>query len=221
MPKWNEMFGPTIRALTALGGSGTIQEINEQVTANEGYSSEQQAVQHGNGRQSKIEYRLAWARTNLKNLGAVTNSRRGVWVLTDFGRTATEEELIARDREWRRGLAAERARRAEAIAPKKEDDGDGAAEEDESDWTDQVLQCLLDIAPDAFERLAQRLLREAGFVNVHVTGRSGDGGIDGTGIYRLSPLVKLSSLLPVQALSRQRVPWACARFSRGDGGSRR
>ena len=39
---------------------------------------------------------------------------------------------------------------------------------------------------NAFERLAQRLLREAGFISVVVTGQSGDGGIDGLGIYRLS-----------------------------------
>ena len=52
------------------------------------------------------------------------------------------------------------------------------------DWKVQLLRCLMEMPPDAFERLAQRVLREAGFVNVHVTGRPGDGGIDGTGIYR-------------------------------------
>ena len=41
------------------------------------------------------------------------------------------------------------------------------------------------MAPDAFERLARRLLREADFDSVNVTGRSGDGGIDGLGVYRL------------------------------------
>ena len=40
--------------------------------------------------------------------------------------------------------------------------------------------------PGAFERLSKRLLREAGFVNVKVTGGSGDGGLDGSGVYRLS-----------------------------------
>jgi restriction system protein len=41
---------------------------------------------------------------------------------------------------------------------------------------------------DTFERLAQRLLREAGFLTATVTGRSGDGGIDGIGVYRMSLL---------------------------------
>ncbi|MFQ5572303.1 MAG: restriction endonuclease, partial [Rhodothermales bacterium] len=46
-----------------------------------------------------------------------------------------------------------------------------------------------EVTPDAFERLAKRLLRESGFVQVEVTGRSGDGGIDGRGIIRISGLL--------------------------------
>src|SRR5207244_2458619 len=42
--------------------------------------------------------------------------------------------------------------------------------------------------PPAFERLCQRLLREEGFIKVEVTGHSGDGGIDGIGILRVSML---------------------------------
>lgn len=45
------------------------------------------------------------------------------------------------------------------------------------------------VDPAAFERLVKRLLRESGFVHVEVTGRSGDGGIDGKGIARLSGLL--------------------------------
>ena len=45
------------------------------------------------------------------------------------------------------------------------------------------------MSPDAFERLSQRLLRECGFTQVEVTGRSGDGGIDGKGVLRLGGLV--------------------------------
>lgn len=42
-----------------------------------------------------------------------------------------------------------------------------------------------ELTPDAFERLIQRLLRESGFIQVEVTGRAGDGGIDGKGIARI------------------------------------
>ena len=56
---------------------------------------------------------------------------------------------------------------------------------EEPGWKEQLLEQLMSIAPDAFERLARRLLREADFDSVNVTGRSGDGGIDGLGVYRL------------------------------------
>ena len=51
------------------------------------------------------------------------------------------------------------------------------------------MTTLLEMPPDAFERLCQRLLRESGFIQVEVTGRSGDGGIDGHGIVRLAGLI--------------------------------
>ena len=66
--------------------------------------------------------------------------------------------------------------------PTDPDDRDGDPEQ----WKGDLLERLLAMSPDAFERLAQRLLREAGFRNVEVLGRSGDGGIDGVGVYRLS-----------------------------------
>lgn len=178
IPKWNELFGPTVRTLQALGGSGTIQEIVDKVIELEGFTPEQLAVLHGNTGKPEIEYRLAWARTNLKNLGAVTNSSRGVWALTEYGKTASEVELIERDRQWRKELAARRA----STAPEPEDVGD----EPYSDWKSDLLQRLQDLPPDSFERLAQRLLREAGFTKVTVTGRTGDGGIDGVGVYKVS-----------------------------------
>lgn len=179
IPKWNELFGPTIRALKALGGSATIQEIDEKVLELEGFTDDQLAVPHGDSGKSEIEYRLAWARTNLKNLGAVTNSARGVWALTEYGKSADETELIERDREWRKELAARRAQK-EISEP---EEASGVLE---SDWRSDLIRRMLSLPPDSFERLAQRLLREAGFTKVTVTGRSGDGGIDGVGVYKVS-----------------------------------
>jgi restriction system protein len=55
-------------------------------------------------------------------------------------------------------------------------------------WKDKLINALLNLKPDAFERLAQRILREAGFIKVEVSGRSGDGGIDGVGVLRVNLL---------------------------------
>lgn len=69
--------------------------------------------------------------------------------------------------------------------PLDEDVSDGDEQDDEV-WKAELIDRLLQLSPDAFERLAQRLLREAGFKNVEVLGKSGDGGIDGIGVYRPS-----------------------------------
>jgi hypothetical protein len=55
-------------------------------------------------------------------------------------------------------------------------------------WQDLLLDCLLKMNPGAFERLCQKILRESGFIKVDVTGRSGDGGIDGIGVLRINLL---------------------------------
>ncbi len=69
--------------------------------------------------------------------------------------------------------------RANATEPLKE----------ESRWQDELLDEILKLQPTAFEKLCQRVLRESGFVKVEVTGRSGDGGIDGKGIMRMGGLL--------------------------------
>jgi restriction endonuclease len=55
-------------------------------------------------------------------------------------------------------------------------------------WQDRLLECLLKMKPPAFERLCQQILKDSGFIKVDVTGRSGDGGIDGIGVLRLNLL---------------------------------
>ena len=56
----------------------------------------------------------------------------------------------------------------------------------EEEWREALLHTLYTISPSAFERLSQRILRESGFSQVEVTGKTGDGGIDGKGIVKIS-----------------------------------
>ena len=178
------MLWPALEAVRALGGSGRIEEVNEKAIELGRFTEEQQSLLHGDGPRTELEYRLAWARTLLKWMGALDNSVRGVWTLTDLGRRITKEEVDRRYLEQRaERLKARRERRRE-----ERDVTESEAEVEERDWKTQLLDVLLELAPDRFERLASRLLREAGFISVSVTGRSGDGGIDGLGVYRLSLL---------------------------------
>src|SRR5690606_8652560 len=87
---------------------------------------------------------------------------------------------------------AEERERAKAKRQARQDDKSDIVEEtsdgpdDAEDWKSALLAVLVAIAPDAFERLAQRLLREAGFTKVEVRGKSGDGDIDGLGVLRVN-----------------------------------
>jgi restriction system protein len=185
IPQYHELMWPALQATKELGGSATVSEMNERVMASAGITEEQQAVPHGeDGRMSEVEYRLHWARTHLKGIGALENSARGVWAATDRGRSMSEPEMRAANKAWRDSLRERRLARRHSHGTGAENEEEET--EAEGGWKDQLIARLLQLPPDGFERLAQRILREAGFVNVTVTGKSGDGGIDGAGTYRLS-----------------------------------
>ncbi len=180
IPQYHQLMWPTLGAVESLGGSANIAEIEAAVLASEGFSEEQQALLHGDGPGTEINYRLAWARSYLKEVGALENSARGVWAITEEGRRLTEFDMEAIPA-LARVLARERRQRQRG-----EPEGEGGPGGESPDWKTALLETLQQLPADRFERLAQRLLREAGFISVEVTGRSGDGGIDGVGTLRLS-----------------------------------
>jgi len=174
IPTQQELMWPVLQAMRKLGGSAHIAEISTQVAQQEGFSNGLLSIMHTPS-QSEIDYRLGWARTRLKQIGAVVNSSRGVWALTELGQRLTESEM--EDLDKRRALPPRNGHKDE------NDVGSGGGEtdstqsgDDPEQWKSDLLDRLLKMSPDAFERLAQRLLREAGFRNVEVLGRSGDGG---------------------------------------------
>lgn len=183
IPAYSDLLWPTIVAVRRLGGSGSIDEIADAVMDQEGFTEEQQQVLHGDGPQTEIEYRLAWARSYLKGMGLLVNSKRGVWSLTEEGRTVQQGEIIPRHRQYL--VQYREQRRRKRMHDEELSTGEKDVDQD-SDWRDQLLDALTSMKPDGFERLAQRLLREAGFISATVTGRTGDGGIDGLGVYRMS-----------------------------------
>lgn len=180
LPRFDAFFNPLLNALKMLGGSGTIEEINSKVAQLVGLSDSQLEIMHDSSRGSRteFEYRLAWTRTYLRVFGLIENSSRGVWAITTAGRNiqnVNEKEVVKSVREKMRERQSEYS-----------DEKNDALE---LSWEDDLLKTLLKMDPSAFERLVQRMLRESGFIQVEVTGRSGDGGIDGRGIMRLGGLL--------------------------------
>ncbi|UVK41818.1 restriction endonuclease [Mesorhizobium sp. AR07] len=187
VPPFAEFFVPVLRALDALGGSASIEEIDDKTAVLMDISDAARSVLVGDGPRSKFDYRCAWARSWLKNAGLTNNSERGVWALTAEGRTSLSLDPEETVRRVRRADAA--LRKAKVVAaPERVEAEAEAADIALKDWREQLLDILLALDPAAFERLCQRLLREAGFIKVEVTGRSGDGGIDGAGVLRVNLL---------------------------------
>lgn len=192
VPHRHDLMAATIKALDALGGSGSLEEIREKViellaipdeVANLPYTTKRGQVD----RRTALEYNLAWARTYLGQLGYLENSFRGVWSLTAEGSAPN----VLSDIGSMKGMKDA----TQETAPLR-------------DWKQELLKLLCEtMPPAAFERLVQRMLRETGFVQVEVTGRTGDGGIDGKGIAKINGILSFH------------VVFQCKRYSGSVGSS--
>lgn len=185
----------TLDALRDLGGSATIQELVDHIIENEGITEEEQAFMMPNGRDRRLNYYLSWSRTFLKRGAAAENSSRGVWAITEIGEKITSvdgtTQIHAKVNEEEKQRAKEKRAAGKVADQTKSDVKDADPElfavgDREDEWREALLAELMKMDPSAFERLAQRLLREAGFVKVEVRGKTGDGGIDGVGILRVN-----------------------------------
>ena len=202
MPTYDRLMWPTLRALKELGGSGSNQETDLKVAELERFSEQQLSRLHGRGRLTEIGYRLLWARSYLKTYDAITRSARGVWAITEKGTRLQEGDMPEIPRflkaTYRSRLAQEAASAGETEPDAQLDalltEGSGEsvagreAPEEPKSWRDVLLDTLMAMSPSGFEHLSKWLLREAGFARVEVTGRSGDGGIDGVGVLKMSLL---------------------------------
>ena len=191
LPTFDELIIPTVKALIDLGGSGTIEEINTKVYEIEKLSDEILQIPHGEeGTMNEIDYRLAWSKTYLKKFGLVENSSRGVWALLKSDINVSELDYIEIVRKVREQNKPINTKPKVAKTESEQIDAEITDEVNETEeWKDKLLNVLYNISPAAFERLAQRILRESGFSQVEVTGKVGDGGIDGKGIVRVSGLL--------------------------------
>lgn len=175
-PAYTYFFVPTLKALDELGGSGSNEEIYNRVITITQLSTDVINEMH-NFTMTEIEYRLAWARTYLKNFGAIERSKQSIWSLTTKGKKMLKEDNI--DPKEIQSFTAKK--HGKSKSPTEAD----LVEAESVNWKEQITDRLKNLDPYAFERLAQRLLRECGFSDVQVTKRSGDGGIDGTGKLRI------------------------------------
>ena len=187
--QFSAYINPLLTVLRALGGSARSSEVKAAVATHMRLSDAVLDDRLASG-SSRFDNQVSWARYYLVQSGYIDSSRRGVWTLTEKGRNAHElspaevtalvQTVVA---DWRAGRS-------------EEDDAPAAIavevplpENPPTDHRTALLDLIQHLPPAGFERLCQRLLREAGFEEVVVTGRSGDGGIDGAGLLQINPFV--------------------------------
>lgn len=183
IPTYKDLLWPTLKALEEKGGSASNDELSESLAQIMKLPDAILEIPHNDGPLTEVDYRAAWARTHLKLIDAVENSERGVWTLTDVGRRISSEEEVRRLVKEKRAERRKARRQAKPLGEENDED-----QVDEAGWEETLLSLLRGLESSAFERLCQRVLRESGFIKVEVTGRSGDGGIDGSGVLRVNLL---------------------------------
>jgi restriction system protein len=182
VPSPESLMWPSILALRELGGSASHPELLEKVVELESIPEDVQNIMHAPARGwTKLSYNLCLVKIILGKAGVldVSPTTKGMWVLMERGKTISEAEVGAIPEGLRKARSTGRAR----MAPIED------ALQVEPQWKTEMLEVLKSMPPASFEALAQRLLRQSGFVKVEVTGKSGDGGIDGIGVLRIADLL--------------------------------
>ncbi|MDE3032992.1 MAG: restriction endonuclease, partial [Acidobacteriota bacterium] len=173
-------------------GSGTPDEVVEQIAKDLAIPDEVQNELLPSG-EPRFRNQVAWGRYYLVKAGLLYSSRRGIWSLTEQGRTSVLTHEDAQNI-LTRVVRAYRDGRKTKTAKTESDENTGLETDTPAGYRKEALELLLAMPPSGFERLSQRLLREAGFIQVVVTGQSGDGGIDGHGTLQINPLVSFKVL---------------------------
>ena len=191
-PEFIRFFKPILQILKESGGSGTTSEVIDRAIELLQIPESEQEVTLKNG-QSRIRNQVQWSRLYLVRAGYLESSRRGVWSLTEKGAQTDLATLNAYEvfQLVQIGLRAEKKKK-ELEEPFIDERDESSAEN--PDYKSELLAVIKSLPPDGFERLCQRVLRESGFQEVTVTGKTGDGGIDGIGVLQVNPFVSFNVL---------------------------
>jgi restriction system protein len=207
-PQFVQFFQPVIDALVELGGSGQPSEVKELIADKLSITEDMQGEQIPSGA-SRFSKNVDWARFYLAKAEFIDASTRGVWSLTEKGRNVrlSNSEALQLFQNIHQQFSVERRKEKDKSATYVESKADDEELPEESDdHRTALLEKLMSLPADGFERLCQRLLRESGFESVTVTGKSGDGGLDGIGVLQVNPFVSFKVLFQCKRYSGSVTP---------------
>ncbi len=200
LPQFATYINPVLTTLQGLGGSARAPEVVEKVAEALAVPDSVREERHANGRTPRFDNQVHWARHYLAGTGYIDRSRRGVWTLSEKGlqsKPLSEPEiraLVDAVQATARGDGAAPPAGTGRVLTAEDEPTESPPDAAPGDYREQVLDVVRQLPPAGFERLCQRLLRESGFEQVTVTGRSGDGGIDGDGLLLVNKFVSFRVL---------------------------
>jgi restriction system protein len=191
-PDFMKYVLPIIEVLNELGGSANPSEVTDLIIEKYNISEEELSLHNKYGG-STVKNRIAWARFYLVKGGVIDSSKRGVWSLKSNYLDVIDLNNLS---EYLKNIHTQFEGENVKIEKNEIDTIDHEIEEkiDDENYREKVLDLLKELPPAGFERICQRLLRESGFSQVKVTGKTGDGGIDGFGVLELNPLMSFKVL---------------------------
>lgn len=190
-PQFVRFLKPVLTILRDSGGSATTAEVIDKVIAVLEISDAEQEEMLKNGG-SRVRNQIQWARFYLVKAGYLDSSKRGVWSVTAKG-----ADLSLGDFDAIETFSAVQKTFSKSKSLQQENEGaveDGELAVEATNYRVDLLNIVKTLPPEGFERLCQRLLRESGFQQVVVTGRTEDGGIDGVGVLQINPFVTFNVL---------------------------
>ena len=192
-PEFIRFFKPLLEVLQSLGGSGTSSEVTDLVIEKMEIPEKELEVVLKSGT-PRVKNQIQWSRMYLVNADLIDSSQRGIWSLTEKG---LKTKLNNHEEVYRlyKSIQTRFNKTKQETDDQPVIDFDAGNDVDiDQKHRDDLMTILQKLSPDGFERLCQRLLRESGFKKVIVTGKSGDGGIDGEGILEINPLMSFKVL---------------------------
>jgi len=217
-PQFVRYFGPVLDALRDLGGSGRPTEVEEWIASRLKLSESEISQVTKNG-QSRYSNQVAWARFYLAKANLLDSSSRGVWSLTEKGLASylSDESAVRLFREVHLQFSGANSGSNAGVAPPETgpDDLPMGPTPATRNHQEELLAALKSLPPAGFERVCQRLLRESGFQQVAITGRTGDGGIDGDGVVQVNPFVSFRVLFQCKRYDSSAVSASQVRDFRG------
>jgi len=189
-------FGPLLDALRDLGGSASPREAVDRIAQTERVPSEllNAALKSG---QSRFYNQVHWARQYLVWGGLIDSGKRGVWSLTPLGRDTRLDAAASRQlflqQVKRHADLRKQGDGATTTAATLDDTPADTPQSDQDAALELFLRVVRALSSKGFEQVCMRLLREAGFERVQITGRSNDGGgVDGVGVLQVNDLVSFN-----------------------------